>query len=79
MGKNQGNSILISIKDDGYGIPKKIIDKVFDPFFTTKKIGHGTGLGLYISHGIIESHGGTITVKSKPGKETVFNVDIPII
>jgi two-component system NtrC family sensor kinase len=76
---NQGNSLLISIKDDGKGIPKEIINKIFDPFFTTKKIGDGTGLGLSISHGIIKNHGGTISVKSIPGKETCFDIRLPIV
>ena len=76
--------MLISIKDDGKGIPAAEINKIFDPFFTTKKIGHGTGLGLYISHGIIESHGGKIEVKSLPAEQTgevgmgsEFVVEIP--
>jgi signal transduction histidine kinase/ligand-binding sensor domain-containing protein len=82
--KNQKNSLLISIKDNGKGVPNEIIDKIFDPFFTTKKIGHGTGLGLYISHGIIESHGGKIEVKSlsaeqagEVGMGSEFVVEIP--
>jgi two-component system NtrC family sensor kinase len=75
--KNEGSSLLISIKDDGKGIPEESINKVFDPFFTTKKIGDGTGLGLSISHGIIKNHGGTISVKSIPGKETRFDISLP--
>ena len=77
--KYQGSSLLISIKDDGKGIPKEVINKIFDPFFTTKKIGYGNGLGLSISHGIIGNHGGTISVKSTPGKETCFDIILPAI
>ncbi len=75
--KNQNNNLLISIIDDGKGIPEALIDKIFDPFFTTKEIGEGTGLGLSISHGIIKNHGGTISVKSILGKETCFYVQLP--
>jgi signal transduction histidine kinase len=77
--KNQETSLLVSIKDDGKGIPEEIINKIFDPFFTTKKIGDGTGLGLSISHGIIKNHGGTISVISNTEKKTCFNIKLPII
>ena len=76
--KNQGNSLLISIKNDGPGISEALIDKIFDPFFTTKKIGEGVGLGLSLSHGIIKNHGGTISVESILGKETRFEISLPI-
>ena len=75
--KMQGKNILISIVDDGNGISQEILGKIFDPFFTTKKIGQGTGLGLSISHGIIKNHGGTISVESKQGKETRFDIILP--
>jgi signal transduction histidine kinase len=70
---------LVSIKDDGKGIPEEIINKIFDPFFTTKKIGEGTGLGLSISHGIIKNHGGTISVISNYEKKTCFDIMLPVI
>ena len=70
--------VLIEIKDDGVGIPNKIIDRIFDPFFTTKPAGKGTGLGLSVVHGIIEEHNGKIKVDSKPAKETKFSVYLPV-
>lgn len=70
--------IVISIKDDGPGIPNEIFNKIFDPFFTTKPVGSGTGLGLSITHKIIEQHDGSITVNSEEGKGTEFLVRLPI-
>ena len=68
--------IDISVSDTGEGIPEERIDKIFDPFFTTKE--NGTGLGLAIIHGIIEQHGGVVTVQSDPGQGTTFVITIPI-
>ena len=75
--KNLENSIMISVKDDGPGIPEEILGKVFDPFFTTKEVGMGTGLGLSISHGIIENHGGRIEVNSQEGEGAEFLIYLP--
>jgi two-component system NtrC family sensor kinase len=69
---------LISIRDDGAGIPEEIRSKIFDPFFTTKPIGQGTGLGLAISYGIVQDHGGSIEVQSEKGAGTEFIVKIPL-
>jgi signal transduction histidine kinase len=72
-------TILISISDNGCGIPEEMRSQVFDPFFTTKEPGKGTGLGLSISYQIIvEKHGGKIEYFSKPGKSTGFWIEIPI-
>ncbi|MGA2624278.1 MAG: cache domain-containing protein [Bacteroidota bacterium] len=68
--------IEIIFKDNGPGIPESVKEKIFDPFFTTKE--HGTGLGLSISYGIIEQHGGTISVESTPGEGSVFTIELPI-
>ena len=72
------NNILISIKDNGKGIPYEIQHKVYDPFFTTKPVGKGTGLGLAISYKILEAHKGTIFFESTPGTGTEFKITLPI-
>ena len=66
------DSVKVSIRDTGRGIPENIKSKIFDPFFTTKDVGQGTGLGLSISHSIIEKHRGSIEVKSEVGKGSEF-------
>ncbi len=73
------NCIVISVEDNGYGIAESNINKIFDPFFTTKQVGEGTGLGMSISYGIVESHQGRLTVKSELGKGTTFTLMLPII
>jgi signal transduction histidine kinase len=69
--------VEILIKDDGPGIDLGHIQKIFDPFFTTKDVGKGSGLGLFIVHDIIEWHGGSITVDSRPGLGTTFIIWLP--
>jgi PAS domain S-box-containing protein len=71
--------VAITIEDNGPGITDEVCQKVFDPFFTTKEPGHGTGLGLSVSHAIIaDKHGGTIFVESEPGKGSCFTIHLPI-
>jgi two-component system NtrC family sensor kinase len=70
--------VLLSIADNGSGIPPEIRSRIFEPFFTTKPTGQGTGLGLSLCHGIIASHGGTITVDSEIGSGTTFVIALPI-
>jgi CheY-like chemotaxis protein len=60
-------------------MPPEILERIFDPYFTTKGVGEGTGLGLAVVEGIVQSHGGAITVESQPGVGTVFQVFIPIL
>jgi two-component system NtrC family sensor kinase len=73
-----GECIHLRVKDNGTGIPEENIKKIFDPFFTTKGPKEGTGLGLSVSLGIIESHGGSIKVQSTPYVETEFIVTLPV-
>ncbi|MEM9896502.1 MAG: ATP-binding protein, partial [Bacteroidota bacterium] len=70
--------VSISISDNGVGMNQEDIDKIFDPFFTTKDIGVGTGLGLSITYGIIEKHGGKISVNTEKGKGSTFTIELPI-
>lgn len=70
--------VKIIIQDNGSGIEEKHLNHIFDPFFTTKKVGEGTGLGLSLSYGIIQSHGGEIRVRSEKNKGTSFSVILPI-
>ena len=72
------NCIEMECSDTGHGIPKENLEKIFDPFFTTKDTGHGVGLGLAISFGIIKEHNGTISVESEIGKGTTFIVRLPV-
>jgi two-component system NtrC family sensor kinase len=72
------NGVEILCTDTGCGIPPENLHKLFDPFFTTKDVGQGTGLGLSVSYGIVERHGGTIWVQSKVGKGSTFKVWLPI-
>lgn len=74
----EGKDIQISIRDNGIGIGPTIINKVFDPFFTTKTTSEAAGVGLYLSHEIIQDHGGTITVDSVKGEYTMFTIIIPV-
>jgi signal transduction histidine kinase len=75
--KKEGNNILIVVKDNGNGIPKKVLNKIFQPFFTTKPTGQGTGLGLSLSYDIIKAHGGELKVETKEGKGTEFSIILP--
>ena len=76
--RGDGPWAVVAVADSGRGIPPELVDKIFDPFFTTKKIGEGTGLGLSISHGIVERHGGDISVVSEPGVGTTFEIRLPL-
>ncbi|HVP51681.1 MAG TPA: ATP-binding protein [Terriglobales bacterium] len=74
----QIGSVQLEVQDDGVGIPADILPNLFEPFFTTKERGHGVGLGLAISKGIVERHRGRIDVDSKPGQGTKFIVTLPV-
>ena len=77
--RRSSDGVRLEFHDDGPGIPEEIQRQVFDPFFTTKPVGVGTGLGLSISHGIIERHGGRISVESSPGQGTTFLIELPLV
>jgi signal transduction histidine kinase len=69
--------VRIEVSDTGVGIEPEHVEEIFDPFFTTKEPGEGTGLGLSVSHSIIEKHGGRIAVESERGTGTTFSVYLP--
>jgi CheY-like chemotaxis protein len=73
-----GNYIQITVSDTGPGIPEEHLAAVFEPYFTTKGPSEGTGLGLAVVHGIVESYGGKISVDSKLGRGTVFKIHLPV-
>lgn len=73
-----GETIRVAFTDTGPGIPPEVLDKIFDPFFTTKEVGTGTGLGLSVSHGIVQQHEGRIWVESEPGQGATFFVQLPV-
>jgi signal transduction histidine kinase len=75
--KKEGDKVFISVKDNGNGIPQKIVDKIFQPFFTTKPTGQGTGLGLSLSYDIVKAHGGEIKVETREGDGSTFIIQLP--
>jgi signal transduction histidine kinase len=76
--RKQNGKVEISVKDNGNGIPQKVLDKIFQPFFTTKPTGQGTGLGLSLSYDIVKSHGCELKVETKEGEGSEFIIIIPI-
>jgi CheY-like chemotaxis protein/anti-sigma regulatory factor (Ser/Thr protein kinase) len=76
--KHSGEYVQLSIEDTGHGIEKEVIDRIFEPYFTTKDFSMGSGLGLSVVHGIVESLGGQISVKSQPGKGSTFDILFPV-
>jgi two-component system NtrC family sensor kinase len=74
----QNSSIEIRIKDNGTGIPSKVVDKIFQPFFTTKPTGQGTGLGLSLSYDIVKTHGGELKVETKENEGSEFIISLPV-
>jgi signal transduction histidine kinase len=75
--KKEGNKVVISVKDNGNGVPQKVLDKIFQPFFTTKPTGQGTGLGLSLSYDIIKAHSGELSVETKEGEGSTFKIILP--
>ena len=70
--KKAEDKVEVRVKDNGTGIPQKVLDKIFQPFFTTKPTGQGTGLGLSLSYDIVKAHGGEIKVETKEGEGSKF-------
>jgi signal transduction histidine kinase len=75
---SEGGRVWFEVADNGSGIAPEHLPRIFDPFFTTKPVGQGTGLGLSLSYGIVQRHGGCIEVESQPGRGTCFRVTLPI-
>ena len=74
--KKVGDKVEIRVKDNGNGIPQKVLDKIFQPFFTTKPTGQGTGLGLSLSYDIVKAHGGELKVETKEGEGSEFIIQL---
>jgi two-component system, NtrC family, sensor kinase len=74
----EGDNVVTEVIDTGAGMSEETLQRVFEPFFTTKPAGEGTGLGLSVSYGIVEAHGGTITVESVQGRGTAFRILLPV-
>lgn len=76
--RRSGDRVVVSVADNGPGIPEELARRIFEPFFTTKPVGEGSGLGLAISHGIIRQHGGHLRLRSTPTTGATFEIDLPI-
>lgn len=79
VGSDGDDWVRVRVRDTGEGILEEHLDRLFDPFFTTKEVGKGTGLGLSISYGLIQEHGGTLSVESELHKGTEFRVELPAV
>jgi len=77
--KKTNGHVQIRVRDNGSGIPQKVLDKIFQPFFTTKPTGQGTGLGLSLSYDIVKAHGGEIKVETEEGEGSEFIIQLPIV
>ncbi|MBX3609062.1 MAG: PAS domain-containing protein [Hydrogenophaga sp.] len=75
--RREGAQVLLSVRDNGAGIPPDNLRRIFDPFFTTKPVGKGTGLGLSISYGIVEQHGGNLVARNADGGGAAFEMSLP--
>lgn len=78
-GLKEGRYARLTVEDSGCGMDAAVMERIFDAFYTTKPVGEGTGLGLSMVHGIMRSHGGAVTVTSKPGKGSIFSLYFPAV
>ena len=76
--KRRGDKVEVKVKDNGNGIPQKVLDKIFQPFFTTKPTGRGTGLGLSLSYDIVKAHGGELKAETREGEGAEFVISLPV-
>jgi PAS domain S-box-containing protein len=79
MGFVPGKTLLLTVTDNGHGMSEEVLSRLFEPFFTTKEPGRGTGLGLATVYAIVQAHGGTIDVRSRPGEGATFRVFLPMV
>jgi two-component system NtrC family sensor kinase len=77
--KKINDKVVLTVMDNGNGIPQKVVDKIFQPFFTTKPTGQGTGLGLSLSYDIIKAHSGVIKAETKESEGTTFIIKLPVV
>ncbi len=78
VSREEHGTIILSFTDTGCGMEPDILDRIFDPFFTTKDVGEGTGLGLAVTHSLVQQLGGTIEVESLPGRGSTFTISLPV-
>jgi len=76
--RTAGSHVVLTVEDNGIGMDQEVLKRIFVPFFTTKDVHEGTGLGLPVVHGIVTSHGGTIAVRSAPGRGSRFEIRLPV-
>jgi CheY-like chemotaxis protein len=78
MGVRPGPYVQLTVKDNGQGMSREVLERAFDPFFTTKQKGEGSGMGLAVVHGIVEKHEGAVRLESEEGRGTAVNIFLPV-